>query len=119
MNFTEAGLSFLYKYAEFTGRSSRSEYWYAILFCALVGFGTGFFEALLGLSTSMSFIFQLVFLVPSFAIVTRRLHDIGKSGWWYLIIFTGLGAFLVLYWICCAGDEGDNQYGPNPLTTVA
>jgi hypothetical protein len=52
---------------------------------------------------------------PCIAIVVRRFHDIDKSGWWYLLIFTIGGAFVVLYWLCSAGDERDNQYGSDRL----
>jgi uncharacterized membrane protein YhaH (DUF805 family) len=63
-------------------------------------------------------ILKLVFLAPSIAglsLVARRLHDINRSGWWYLVVFTIIGIFVVLYWLCKKGDEEENQFGPNPL----
>ena len=119
MNFTESVSSFFSKYAVFKGRSSRSEYWYAVLFCAIVGFGAGFFEGLFALPPSISLLFQLAVIVPSFAIIARSLHDTNKSGWWYLLVFTIVGIIPVLYWFCKAGDEADNEYGSNPLNNSA
>jgi uncharacterized membrane protein YhaH (DUF805 family) len=74
-----------------------------------------FFEGLFGLPALISFLFPWAVMIPSIAIVVRRLHDIDKSGGWYLLIFTIVGAFVVLYWLCSAGDERDNQYGSDPL----
>ena len=96
MNFVEAAESFFKKYFDFKGSSSRSEYWYAYLFILLVAAGLGFVEGMLGFSAPtdvsiLASIWQLVILVPSIAIVARRLHDTNKSGWWQLIIFTIIG----------------------------
>ena len=74
-----------------------------------------FFEGLFGLPALISFLFPWAVMIPSIAIVVRRLHDIDKSGGWYLLIFTIVGAFVVLYWLCSAGDERDNQYGSDRL----
>jgi len=120
MNFTEAVESFFKNYATFTGRSSRSEYWYALLFLAILGFGLGFMEGFLNLfpnteESVLATIAQVFVLVPSIAIIARRFHDINMSGWWYLIAFTIIGLIPVIYWLCKAGDEEDNKYGSNPL----
>ena len=120
MNFTEAVESFFKNYATFSGRSSRSEYWYALLFLFMLGFGLGFIEELLNLfpnteESVLAWIAQVIVLVPSIAITARRFHDINLSGWWYLISFTIIGLIPVIYWLCKAGDEGDNNYGSNPL----
>ena len=120
MNFTEATESFFRKYADFSSRSSRSEYWYAYLFVMLVSVGLGFLEGFLNIfpqsdEAILGLIFQVGIVIPSVAIVARRLHDINKSGWWYLIIFTIIGVIPVIYWLCKAGDDGENNYGFNPL----
>ena len=120
MNFTEAVESFFRKYATFTGRSSRSEYWYATLFLFMLGFGLGFIEAYLDLFPNtkdpiLATVANLFVILPAFAIIARRLHDINKSGWWYLIAFTIIGLIPVIYWFCKVGDEGDNNYGSDPL----
>ena len=120
MNFIEAVESFFKNYATFTGRSSRSEYWYAFLFLIILGAGLGFIEGFLGLfpyteESVLAIIAQVFLLVPSIAIIARRFHDINMSGWWYLIAFTIIGLIPVIYWLCKAGDEDDNKYGSNPL----
>ena len=56
-------------------------------------------------------IFQLALFLPHIAVTTRRLHDIDRSGWWQLIVLTGIGFFVLLYWLIKAGDEGENEYG--------
>ena len=53
--------------------------------------------------------------VAGISLVARRLHDINRSGWWYLIVFTIIGIFVVLYWLCKKGDEEENRFGSNPL----
>ena len=120
MSFTEAVESFFRKYADFSSRSSRSEYWFAYLFIMVVALGLGFLEGLLELFPEsdepiLAWIFQVVILIPSFAIIARRLHDTNKSGWWYLIVFTIIGVIPLIYWLCKAGDDGENNYGFNPL----
>jgi uncharacterized membrane protein YhaH (DUF805 family) len=120
MNFTEAVSSFFKNYAVLEGRSSRSEYLYAYLFLVMVSVPAVFLEETGALPTFFTTVFQWVVLVPSIAITTRRLHDIGKSGWWHLLAFTIVGIIPLFYWVTLqAGDEGDNQYGSNPLKSSA
>ncbi len=57
----------------------------------------------------------LAFFIPSVTIVTRRLHDRGKSGWWQLLILTGIGVFLVFFWCFYASNPFANKYGPPPV----
>ena len=116
----------LRKYAVFTGRSRRSEYWYFALFYFLILFalsivdvfaGTMSVEAEIGL---FSGIFGLAMVVPSIAVGVRRLHDIGKSGWWILIGFIPLvGWIILLVWACRDSQPGANAYGPNPKESAA
>jgi uncharacterized membrane protein YhaH (DUF805 family) len=92
------------KFATFQGRANRSEFWFWWLFTLLLGF-----IPLIGL------IALFVTLVPSISVAVRRLHDIGKSGWWYwlgLIPLFGWIALIVLY--CQESEPGTNEYGPNP-----
>ena len=92
------------KYAKFSGRASRSEYWYFTLFSFIVMVLSSGMDALLGLS-------WLVLFIPMLAVSVRRLHDIGKSGWYYLIaLIPYLGWFVLLYWMCKASDEYTNDY---------
>ena len=60
---------------------------------------------------TLSNAYSLVTLIPSISVGVRRLHDIDKSGWWFLISLTVIGILLIIYWACVAGDEDDNQYG--------
>ena len=80
MSFPEAIKSVFSKYAVFSGRARRSEYWYFVLFCFLVSFALGCIPFL----SALSFIWWLAIIIPSIAVSVRRLHDIGKSGWNYL-----------------------------------
>ena len=60
---------------------------------------------------TLSNAYSLVTLIPSISVGVRRLHDIDKSGWWFLISLTVIGILLIIYWACVAGDEDDNRYG--------
>ena len=74
----------LKKYAVFTGRARRAEYWYFVLFNTLIAFGLGVF----GETTKIHifyFAYMILEIIPSIAVLVRRLHDIGKSGWWAFI----------------------------------
>ncbi len=108
MNFGQAVTSCFSNYTTFSGKASRSEYWNWFLFiligytCALIAdgrFPIGFYEYYSeNPQTKMENIFTLVTILPSLAVSARRLRDVNKSGWWLLIIFTGLGILLFLYW---------------------
>ena len=102
------------KYADFDGRARRAEYWYFTLFNAVLGFLFGFLVGLIGLDW-LSYVWSLALLVPGIAVAVRRLHDIGKSGWWYFIILIPLvGAIWLIVLFCKEGDHGPNEYGENP-----
>lgn len=102
MDFGEAIKVCFNKFANFEGRARRSEYWWFMLFVNLVSIVTCGFAS-------------IVFLVPTIAVTARRLHDIGRSGWWQLISFIPLaGAILLLIWTVQDSAPGTNEYGPNP-----
>ena len=112
MNIVEATKLFFTRYTDFNGRSRRSEYWWSSLSIAIIG---AIVTAILG---DLSFIWSLAVLVPGIAVSVRRLHDIGKSGWWYLIGLVPLvGFILLLIWNCTDSTE-DNQWGPNPKNII-
>jgi uncharacterized membrane protein YhaH (DUF805 family) len=122
MNFVAAVQTGFSRYASATGRASRSEYWYWTLFSLMVGLvASGFDLALLSQNQwgPVNTLCSLVLFLPSLAVSLRRLHDINRSGYWLLIVFTGIGMFLVLYWACVRGTEGDNDYGSDPLAKLA
>ena len=100
-------LEVLKKYAEFDGRARRSEFWYFTLFSIIISIALGVLGAAMK-SELLGNIYSLAVLVPSIAVAIRRMHDVGKSGWYCLIpIYNLILAFT-------AGDVGPNQYGPDP-----
>ncbi len=100
-------ITVLQNYANFNGRARRSEYWYFVLFNIIISIGIGFVAGFIGF-TLLSTIYSVGVLVPSIAVAVRRMHDVGKSGWFILIPIYNL----VL--ACSDGDKGDNAYGPDP-----
>jgi uncharacterized membrane protein YhaH (DUF805 family) len=94
----------LKKYADFTGRARRKEYWLFVLLCVVAGMVAGFIDGILGLSGLIGglyglfgFVVGLALLVPSVAVAVRRLHDTSRSGWWLLIgIVPYLASVLIL-----------------------
>ena len=103
------------KYATFSGRASRKEYWMFFLFNFLFAFGLQIVDAVLGTEGVLGGLYALAALLPSWAVFTRRMHDIGKSGWWWLIALIPLvGAIVLLVFACKDSEPGDNAYGPNP-----
>ena len=114
MTFTEAAqICLTKKFATFEGRARRSEYWYFGLFTGVIGAIASLVGAVINFEL-LSSIVSLVFFIPSLSVCVRRLHDVNKSGWWYLIAFTIIGVFYLLYLMVKEGDHGDNQYGPDP-----
>ena len=112
MNIIEATKLFFTRYVDFNGRSRRSEYWWAYLAIAII---SAVLTAVLG---ELAYIWTLATLIPNIAITVRRLHDIGKSGWWYLICLIPLvGAIILLVFMCLDSTE-DNQWGPNPKNII-
>jgi uncharacterized membrane protein YhaH (DUF805 family) len=134
--FEAIGICFS-KYAVFTGRAGRSEFWWWSLFQFLVAAAfdamvipqqlhdlesaatTGVMPTLDTTHATVQLIgslFSLLLLLPTVAVTVRRLHDIGKSGWWYVFgIIPLLGWFTMLLWLCRKGTEGSNRFGTNPV----
>jgi uncharacterized membrane protein YhaH (DUF805 family) len=109
----------LNKYAQFSGRSRRKEYWFFVLFNIIISIGLTIVDRILGLGGSswglLSGLYTLFVLIPSIAVGVRRLHDTGRSGWWLLIAFIPiLGAIALLVFMASDSEPGTNQYGPNP-----
>ena len=123
MSFMDAVKSGLGRWNDFSGRSSRSEYWMLWLFGVvfqIVGFGLMFVHEIFGLFLLIGF---LGFIVPFTAVCVRRLHDVGQSGWMLLIgvipIVNFIGSFVLLYWfIFGAGEEQENRFGPVPTNML-
>ena len=102
-------LKCLKQFADFDGRARRTEYWTFSLANFVISFALGFFFI------TLSYIFGILMILPSLSVQVRRLHDIGKSGWW---IFIGLvpivGGLVLLVFSLLDSVHGENQYGPNP-----
>jgi uncharacterized membrane protein YhaH (DUF805 family) len=114
MTFQESISTCMAKYATFEGRASRSEFWWFYLFTLIVSWAAMAVSAIvLGGSEELTgalfeLIVNLVFLVPSLAVGARRLHDIGMSGWWQLLVFTCIGIIvLIVWWATDTNDKGD------------
>ena len=112
MTFIEAIQSGFYKYADFSGRAVRSEYWYWVLFVFLGSLILDFIDIALG-TMVLNPIFSLATLIPNIAVAARRLHDMDFSGWWQLIAFTVIGIPVLIVWFCLKGTEGPNRFGTN------
>jgi len=115
MNFSEAIKSGFSKYATFTGRAARSEYWYWTLFTVIANMVAGIFDAVLGGIGMVGLIVSLALLLPGIAVSVRRLHDCNSTGWWVLIVFTVIGIFILIFWFCQKGTTGPNRFGSDPL----
>ena len=116
----------LKKYAVFSGRARRAEYWYFVLFNAVVsiilsilGKAIGVFNMTIGTVGNeiniLSIIYSLAVLVPGLAVAVRRLHDVGKSGWMVLInLIPLIGQIWILVLMMKDSTPGENEYGSNP-----
>ena len=109
------------KYACFSGRARRQEYWLFVLFNIIASIVVGVIGGALASATGvvvfslLSNIYSLAVLIPSLAVTCRRMHDTGRSGWWWLISFIPVVGWIVLLVFCCLDSQpGENQYGPNP-----
>ena len=119
MNFIEAIQSGFRNYVGFSGRAPRSEFWYWYLFAVLLGIVAGLIDAAIAPGSEygpVTAIMGLALFLPGLAVSIRRLHDLGRSGWYFLLILIPLiGGIILLIWFCMRGTVGPNQYGPDPL----
>lgn len=112
-------LAVLRKYSRFRGRARRQEFWWFTLFHSLAIVLLVVIDSFLfGRSTTpifpLTWIYLLGTLIPSLAVSIRRLHDIGKSGWWYLISLIPLGTLVLIFFYVLDSEAVTNQYGANP-----
>lgn len=117
MDFKTAVTACLSKYATFTGRAGRPEYWYFFLFALLVHFGTAIVDAVLfrGSFGPLNAIATLLLMLPLLAVGVRRLHDTGRAGWWMLLLLIPLiGSIVLIVWFCGRGEAQANRFGPPP-----
>jgi len=129
MDFTTAVRTVIKeRYADFQGRSRRSEYWWftlftmifqivaQVLFGAVAASGSGVLMLIVGLAV---LVIALGLIIPSIAVAIRRMHDTGRSGWWLLIgLIPLLGAIVLIYWFVQRGTVGPNEWGNDPYDAV-
>ena len=128
MNIVQATTTCLKKYFTFSGRAKRSEFWWFYLSFALLSagyviiahgvFAERMLAALLGDETTLAIIFGMlaylpffVFYIPMLTVGSRRLHDIGKSGWWQLLVLTLIGIILLIVWWATNTKQEGDKYG--------
>jgi len=118
-------LGVLKKYADFGGRARRKEYWMFVLFNIIFVTVAVIIDNILGIANEYTalgpfyYLYILAVLLPSLAVLVRRLHDIGKSGWWFFIsLIPFIGAIWLLVLLVTDSQPGENQYGPNPKESV-
>ncbi|MFG1401925.1 DUF805 domain-containing protein [Xanthobacter sediminis] len=147
MDFITAVKTCLSKYAVFQGRASRSEFWWFELFLLLVALAVPFIVALLfggvmtehmsaeamgetghgwgmmwgvgGAAGAIPHLVNLALFLPALGVTVRRLHDVGRSGWWVLLMAVPLIGFLVLlFWFVQPSEPRANAHGPQPLPAL-
>ena len=112
----------LSQYADFNGRARRKEYWMFALFNIIFLIVAMILDNVLGITFGSDLhygylyvLYALAVLIPGIAVAVRRLHDIGKSGWWYLIGLVPLiGGIWLIVLLATDSVAGDNEWGPNP-----
>jgi len=118
-------LEVLKKYATFSGRAQRAEYWYFLLFSTLILIVLSVIDSMTGSYNEetgwglLSGLYSIAVLLPSIAVGARRLHDISRSGWWLLIgMIPLIGTIVLIVFFAQDSTPGDNAYGPNPKAIV-
>jgi uncharacterized membrane protein YhaH (DUF805 family) len=120
MGFVEVIKGGFRNYIGFKGRAARSEYWYWTLFVYLLLIVAWLIDmTVFGFNTTgvnpMTVLATLATLLPTLAVSARRLHDIDRSGWWALLIFTVIGYIVLIVWAFMRGTVGTNRFGSDPL----
>ena len=115
----------LKKYAVFSGRARRTEYWMFVLFLMIFVIVARILDSILGIVFEdggygpISTLYALAVLIPTFAVSVRRLHDVGKSGWMLLIsLIPMIGSIWLLFLMVTDSEPGENKYGPNPKENI-
>tara|TARA_B100001093_G_scaffold496612_1_gene542531 strand:- start:137 stop:520 length:384 start_codon:yes stop_codon:yes gene_type:complete len=124
MNFKESIVSGLTNWKNFSGRASRSEFWYFYSLCAFIIFLLGLVDQffLYNFTGIVSFlvntvilILQSVIVIPAVSLISRRLQDRSISGWWQLSYITVIGVYVILVLLMLPAKEDENKWGRNPL----
>ena len=121
MNMKQSFISVFSNWNNFSGRACRSEYWYFLLSVILVAFILTIFEVLLGIYSTeigygpLTLIFQIIVIIPSISLTSRRLQDRGISGWWQLLQLTIIAIPILIIIYMLPAKEDENKWGRNPL----
>jgi uncharacterized membrane protein YhaH (DUF805 family) len=108
-------LKALRQYADFEGRARRKEYWMFTLFNLIFAILAVVIDGLIGTGAIIYLFYVLATIIPNLSVSVRRLHDVGKSGWMYLVALIPLVGFIWLLVLFATDSQpGDNEYGPNP-----
>ncbi|MGV7245843.1 DUF805 domain-containing protein [Caballeronia sp. M23-90] len=102
----------LKKYATFSGRARRKEYWYFVLFSTIITVVLAIVSSLMDIKDVLNGLYNLAVLLPTIAVGVRRMHDTGRSGWWILLPIVNI------IFLAQDGQSGDNKYGPDPKKTA-
>ena len=121
MNIKQSFISVFSNWNNFSGRACRSEFWYFCLSAFLIAFTLSIFEVLVGIYNietgygPLTLFFQIIIIIPSIALTSRRLQDRGISGWWQLsqLTIVAIPVLFIIYMLPAKDDE--NQWGRNPL----
>jgi len=114
----------LKRYADFSGRSRRREYWMFVLLNFVISVAVAIIDDVIGSDVAagvglLGVLYALILLTPGLAVSVRRLHDTGRSGWLMLIALIPIvGVIILIVWAVQDGQPNDNQYGPNPKTAA-
>ncbi|MGA1511504.1 MAG: DUF805 domain-containing protein [Aquiluna sp.] len=131
MDFQTALRTFWKRYRDFRGRSRRSEYWFIQLFLVVTNIAVAIIDlALMGWDVDrfianggggiVGLVWILVTIVPALAVLVRRLHDTGKSGWWALVgLLPLVGAIVLLVFTVTDSSPGENKFGISPKESSA
>ena len=114
MSFTESIGTCFRKYVDVNGRGSRSEFWYFQLFLFVLITISQFIDS----TGTVYMVVALGTLLPSICATVRRLHDVNKSGWWFLLVFTCIGIIPLIIWEATKGTSGSNEHGDDPLAAA-
>lgn len=106
-------ISVLKKYAQFSGRARRQEFWMFTLINLIITIALMVIGGVVGFPL-LSSIYSLAVLLPSIGVGVRRLHDTNRSGWFMLLCLIPLVNFVLIYFLAIEGQKEENQYGPDP-----
>ncbi|HAT6805050.1 TPA: DUF805 domain-containing protein [Citrobacter freundii] len=115
--FNQYFMGALRQYSNFKGRSSRAEYWWFLLFITVIGLFIIILDFILfDYSEIPGIIFSLAMTLPCLAALVRRLHDTGRSGWWYFIsLIPVVGGIILIVFLCQKSEPAENKWGSVPV----